>query len=189
MLPSDVHKAFGNLDIYLLDQILKNRFAEAQNLLDAGCGEGRNLKYFVDNGVDVYGNDLDPMAIKMAEMTYKSVPKGHFAVTSIEDLSYPPASFDIILCAAVLHFARDQKHFDSMLEKLVSTLKPNGILFIRMATDIGLETTIDSPFSFHLPKDSIGTTFSSRGLHFVEPWKSVVVESKRSMGTFILSKS
>ena len=34
---------FGDIDIYLFDQILKNRFAPEMKILDAGCGGGRNL--------------------------------------------------------------------------------------------------------------------------------------------------
>ena len=62
----ELNKLVGNVDIYLLDHILKGTFEGKIKLLDAGCGEGRNLKYFINNGFDIYGVDSNPMAIKMA---------------------------------------------------------------------------------------------------------------------------
>ena len=46
----ELNHLLGNIDIYLLDQILKDRFKKSFKILDAGCGEGRNLIYFVRNG-------------------------------------------------------------------------------------------------------------------------------------------
>lgn len=48
-----LNKLLGNIDIYLLDQILKGRFTKEMRILDAGCGEGRNLIYFLHEGFQV----------------------------------------------------------------------------------------------------------------------------------------
>ncbi|RYE38052.1 MAG: class I SAM-dependent methyltransferase, partial [Sphingobacteriales bacterium] len=48
----------GQTDIYLLDQILKQRYVSGQRVLDAGCGTGRNLHWFMRNGFNVVGTDL-----------------------------------------------------------------------------------------------------------------------------------
>ncbi len=186
---TDCNNIFGNIDIYLLDQVLKGRFGGKPKLLDAGCGEGRNLKYFVYNSFEVYGNDVNPLAIKMTRMIYKSIPTEHFIESSIEDLDFNVGSFDAIICAAVLHFANDEAHFKIMLQKLSVLLKQDGILFIRMATNVGLNKNAIPDFPFILEKEKIGSTFSAVGLSFIEPWKSVSVEGQRSMGTFILSKN
>jgi hypothetical protein len=45
----ELNQLLGNIDIYLLDQILKARFEKHCKILDAGCGEGRNLIFFVRN--------------------------------------------------------------------------------------------------------------------------------------------
>ena len=114
--------------------------------------------------------------------------KDNFTVKAIEDLTYPSKFFDIILCGAVLHFAKSQNHFDQMLDQLAKLVKKGGVLFIRMATNIGIDGITNSTFTYHLNEDEIHDTFSKRNLIFIEPWKSVVVEGQRSMGTFILSK-
>jgi hypothetical protein len=38
-----VKEIFGNIDIYLFDQILKERYATKDIILDAGCGKGSNI--------------------------------------------------------------------------------------------------------------------------------------------------
>lgn len=183
-----LNKALGNVDIYLLDQILKGRFEGKLKLLDTGCGEGRNLHYFAENGYSVFGCDPNPMAIKMAQMTYKNVPRENFIVSAIEELILPEASFDAIICAAVLHFAKDESHFNKMLSNLSRLLKKDGVLFIRMATTAGVETKPNQGFSYVLPKENIDVVFANAGLQLLEPWKSVVVNDQRSMGVFTLSK-
>ncbi|MEQ8927401.1 MAG: class I SAM-dependent methyltransferase [Fulvivirga sp.] len=185
----DLNNAIGNIDIYLLDQILKGRFENCTNLLDAGCGEGRNLNYFINSGINVFGCDTNPIAIKMARMSHKQVPAENFISSSIEELTLPENSFDAIICAAVLHFASDEIHFHKILDKLVSLLKQGGILFIRMATDVGISVNQRSGFTYLLPKNEIENTFTKRGLQLIEPWKSVVVNGERSMGVFTLLKT
>ncbi|HEY0460761.1 MAG TPA: class I SAM-dependent methyltransferase, partial [Pyrinomonadaceae bacterium] len=58
------HQIFGDIDIYLFDQILKNRFTDRMNILDAGCGAGRNLIYFLKSGCKVFGVDQNGEAIQ-----------------------------------------------------------------------------------------------------------------------------
>ncbi|QSE97978.1 class I SAM-dependent methyltransferase [Fulvivirga lutea] len=185
----DLNKQFGNIDIYLLDQILKGRFENCSNLLDAGCGEGRNLTYFENRGLNIYGCDTNLMAIKMARMSHKNIPSENLLNSSIEDLELPEQYFDAIICTAVMHFAKDEKHFHQMLDKLVLLLKNEGILFIRMATDVGIQSKQSNGFTYLLPESDIENTFTKRGLQFIEPWKSVVVKGERSMGVFTLLKT
>src|SRR5687768_1641778 len=54
---------FGNIDIYLFDQILRGRIAAGMRVLDAGCGSGRNLIYLLRSGYEVFGADADPQAV------------------------------------------------------------------------------------------------------------------------------
>ena len=188
MHQKELNKLVGNVDIYLLDQILKGTFDNSRRILDAGCGEGRNLQYFVNNRLDVYGVDINPMAIKMARMTYKNIPFDQFLVENLTALPHKDGYFDSVICMAVLHFATNEKEFKLMLSELSRVLKSGGQLLIRMATDVGLTRVDNGPFNFLLEGSKIDVTFAQAGLFLSEPWKSVVVEGKRSMGTFLLNK-
>lgn len=186
---SELNKAVGNIDIYLLDQILKGRFEGKKRVLDAGCGEGRNMTYFLNNGYDVYGIDSNPLAIKMLHMMHKTIPKDHFLDGKLEMLPWKDYFFDAIICSAVLHFAQDRDAFYEMIEELKRVLNQQGILFIRMASTIGLEKTDDDSFSYLLTPEDIDRLVNSSGFEKVEPIKTVLVEGQRSMATLVLSKS
>src|SRR5690606_4649941 len=48
----------------------------------------------------------------------------------------------LVICNAVLHFAENQHHFDLMLRTAWELLKPDGHLFVRTASSIGIEHLI-----------------------------------------------
>jgi 2-polyprenyl-3-methyl-5-hydroxy-6-metoxy-1,4-benzoquinol methylase len=60
----NARELFGDIDIYLFDQILKNQFSALMKILDAGCGEGHNLVYFLRNGFEVYGIDQNRQPVE-----------------------------------------------------------------------------------------------------------------------------
>jgi len=188
MHQKELNNLVGNVDIYLLDQILKGTFDNTRKILDAGCGEGRNLQYFVKNHLEVHGVDINPLAIKMARMTYKTVPLDQLQVENLSELPHRDGYFDSVICMAVLHFATNENEFILMLSELTRVLKSGGTILIRMATTVGLDETKNAGFPFLLEASKIDVTFAQLGLFFSEPWKSVVVEGKRSMGTFLLHK-
>jgi len=54
---------FGGIDIYLFDQLLKERIVPGLRILDAGCGSGRNLVYFFRAGYEVFAIDESSEAL------------------------------------------------------------------------------------------------------------------------------
>jgi tellurite methyltransferase len=143
MLQNQLQETFGDIDIYLFDQLLKGRFDDCRRILDAGCGNGRNLVYFLRNGFDVHGVDQNQEAVaearNLARQLQPSADMDNFRVALVEDLPFADATFDLVICSAVFHFARDHQHFDSMLRSAWRVLKPGGFLFARLASDIGIE--------------------------------------------------
>ena len=63
MINADVTTVLGETDIYLIDQIMKGRYKAGDVLLDAGCGKGRNLHWFLRNGFEIYAIDANPLVI------------------------------------------------------------------------------------------------------------------------------
>src|SRR5579884_2661782 len=86
---------FGPIDIYLFDQILRGNIAPGMRIVDAGCGNGRNLVYLLREGYDVYGFDQSAEAIEqvraMASGLRPELSPGHFRVACIEQ---PPFGDD-----------------------------------------------------------------------------------------------
>ena len=144
----ELRRQFGGIDIYLFDQLLKGRFDRRTRVLDAGCGDGRNLVYFLRAGFSCFGVDGDPGAIdrvrRLASTLAPDLPETNFVVGQLDRLEHGDASMDAVVCSAVLHFAEDEAHFGRMVEELWRVLGPNGLFFTRLASNIGLEAVVPS---------------------------------------------
>ncbi|RFZ85808.1 class I SAM-dependent methyltransferase [Mucilaginibacter terrenus] len=198
-----LQQQFGNIDIYLFDQLLKGTFSNCQTILDAGCGGGRNLIYFLQNGYNVFGVDPNPDAVAqvrdMAAVLAPNLPSTNFIVTPAEDLPFADASFDLVISSAVLHFAETIEHFDAMVTSMWRVLKPGGYFFARLASDIGIEGKV-MPLGnnrYLLPDGSerflvnqqilLNYTRDLNGELF-EPIKTTNVQNLRCMTTWCVQK-
>ena len=199
----DLNHLLGNIDIYLLDQILKARFDKNFKILDAGCGEGRNLIYFIRNDYKVWGIDKNADSIQMLKYLVKSInksyPQDRFITGNVEALPYHDHEFDALVSSAVLHFAENKKHFFSMIGEMDRVLKPEGTLFARIATDVGMENKVkrvgdgkfalpDGSIRYLLTKDQLHQILEDFSYEFIEPFKTVIFDEKRCMSTLVLKK-
>ena len=170
-------------------------------ILDAGCGPGRNLVYLLREGYEVFASDQNPEAIAQTRALVAALaphlPAENFRVEPIEAISYPDATFDLVLCSAVLHFARDDAHFNAMLENLWRMLKPNGLFFCRLASTIGMPRQHLKDHRFLAP-DGIERYCVDEALlmhlttklngQLVDPIKTTIVQNQRCMTTWVVRK-
>ena len=194
-----LQEQFGNIDIYLFDQLLRGRFTPGMRVFDAGCGAGRNLVYLLRSGYDVCGNDADAGAVAETRALAESLAPGSrhdFRVETIEQTSFPDHHADVVLASAVLHFARDERHFESMLRQMWRVLKPRGLFFARLASTIGIERDVrsvgggrhrlpDGSERFLVDADNIESWTAELGGTLVDPIKTTVVHQQRSMTTWV----
>ncbi len=189
----------GNTDIYLIDQIMKGRYKAGDLILDAGCGEGRNLHWFIKNGCQVYGVDQNENTIDNIRTANPEISKNRFTVSNVEHLIFEGNFFDHIISSAVLHFAKDHLHFKMMFKEMLRVLKPGGTLFIRMTTAHGMEAILSKNKSgvYPLPDGTERYLLSLKMLKelsekwkfsLVEPFKTVLVNKERSMCVVVLRK-
>jgi 2-polyprenyl-3-methyl-5-hydroxy-6-metoxy-1,4-benzoquinol methylase len=182
--------SFEKMDVYLLDQILKGRVHKNLNILDAGCGSGRNSIPLLQSGFQVAC--IDP---KQQDF---GVFQDQFTNSSIEEYQ-SDESFDFIICNAVLHFSENHQHFNKLIQKLISLLDLNGILFIRMTSDIGIFTQKEASDGVFMLKDGSTRYLVTRSqitsmcneykLSLIEPVKTTLVEDLRAMTTIVLKKN
>ena len=141
--PLDLQEQFGQIDIYVFDQILRGNITPAMRILDAGCGYGRNLVHLLREGCEVFAVDANPEAVDhvraLAAELAPTLPPGNFRVCPIEKMPLPDDFADVVLCNSVLHFAHDDAHFLAMLEELWRVLRPGGLLFCRLGSRIGMD--------------------------------------------------
>jgi tellurite methyltransferase len=194
---------FGQIDIYLFDQLLRGRIAPGMRILDAGCGAGRNLVYLLQH-FEVCGADSDPRAIaavrRLAATLAPRLPAENFREESIEEMSFPNAFADVVISSAVLHFASDDHHFEGMLQGTWRVLKPGGLFFCRLASSIGIERLI-KPLSGrrHLLPDGserylvdaplLTSLTEQLGATPLDALKTTVVQNQRSMTTWVLRRN
>jgi tellurite methyltransferase len=194
---------FGDIDIYLFDQILKGRFTPGMKILDAGCGGGRNLIYFLQSGFDVYGVDQSPESIayvrQLAQHLAPHLPPENFQRATVEEAVFTDDFFDAVLSSAVLHFAADEAHFREMLSAMWRQLKPGGLFFARLASSIGIEHLVqpiearryllpDGSERFLVDEAFLLERTTQLGGEWLEPLKTTNVQNLRCMTTWVLRK-
>jgi len=198
----DLRAEYGEIDIYLFDQLLRGRFDRRRRVLDAGCGAGRNLPFFLRRGFDVRAIDADPAAVRavrdLASSLNPTLPLEQIQQGSLSALPWPDASADAVICSAVLHFARDDQDFGAMVQELWRVLAPGGLFFARLATSIGLEGAISTPTGrVRLPDGSdryivdeptILSWSAKLGGRLADPIKTTNVQNMRCMTTWVLEK-
>lgn len=201
--PTNLTEIFGQIDIYLFDQILRGRIPQGSRVLDAGCGTGRNIHYLLNAGYDVSAADADPNAIsevmRLAADLNATLPPTNFRREPVEAMSFPDESMDVILSIAVLHFALNDEQFEAMLESIWRVLKPGGLFFCRLASNIGMEfKMIQKKGRRHLLPDGTERYLVDEaflldwtrrlGGVLLDPLKTTVVQNQRCMTTWAVRK-
>lgn len=202
-IAAQLQAQFGDLDIYVFDQLLRGRIDAPMTVLDAGCGPGRNLVFLLRAGCNVLAADERPDAIarvrQLAAQFAPHLPAENFRVEAVENLSFPPQSVDVVICVAVLHFARDTAHFDAMLDRLWSLLRPGGLLLARLASSIGIENRIvhladrryllpDGSERFLVDEAFLAERLRARGGSLCDPLKTTNVHNQRCMTTWVVRR-
>ncbi|RPJ69770.1 MAG: class I SAM-dependent methyltransferase [Acidobacteria bacterium] len=199
----DLGAEFGRIDIYIFDQLLRGRIAKRCTILDAGCGDGRNLVYLLRNGYQVYATDVSRASIltlrTLASKLAPHLPADNFRVEPVEAMSFPDGFADVVLSSAVLHFARDDDHFAAMLGGTWRALKPGGMLFCRLASSIGMEDRMrplggrrfvmpDGTERYLVDERMLLETTRGLGGELLDPIKTTIVQDQRCMTTWVVRK-
>ncbi len=202
-----LQEQFGQIDIYLFDQLLKGRIAPGMRVLDAGCGYGRNLVYLLREHYEVFGVDADPDAIaavrSLADSLHPTLPASNFRVQKVEAMSFPDACFDAVLSNTVLHFSRDEAHFLAMMQEMWRVLRPGSVFFCRLASIIGMHEpglfhqhlggrrylSPDGAERFAVDEAFLMSVTMQLGGQLLDPLKTTVVQQQRCMTTWVVRKN
>ncbi len=197
----DLVSAFGSIDIYLFDQLLRRRIAPGMRVFDAGCGHGRNLVHLLQAGYDVCAVDTDPAAIeavrRLAASLAPSLSPDNFRAERLDAHSFADGSADVVISSAVLHFARDDDEFGAMLLGSWRVLAPGGLFFCRLASSIGIEGEVrrisgrryalpDGSERYLVDEDLLLSWTRRLGGQLADPIKTTVVQHQRAMTTWAL---
>ena len=197
----NVQEQFGQIDIYVFDQILRGNIAPGMRVLDAGCGYGRNLMHLLREGCEVFAVDASVEAVAhvraLAAELAPDLPTDNFRIGLIEKMEFPDAFADVVICNSVLHFARDEAHFLAMLEDLWRTVRPGGMLFCRLGSRIGMNferlrgnvfRINDGSEWFLVDEAELMRMTDQMNAVMVDPLKTTIVQDYRCMTTWVLRK-
>jgi tellurite methyltransferase len=199
----DLERQFGEIDIYLFDQLLRGRIRPGMRVLDAACGGGRNLVYLLQSGFDVFATDADVRAVdavrRLAAQLAPQLPAENFRAEPVERMTFPDAFADVVVSSAVLHFARDDAQFDAMVREMWRVLKSGGMLFCRLASSIGMEDRVvriagrrfglpDGSERYLVDEAMLMDLTAHLGGRLLDPLKTTVVQNQRCMTTWVVRK-
>jgi len=197
----NVREQFGQIDIYVFDQILRGNIGPGMRVLEAGCGYGRNLVHLLREGYEVFAIDLDTDGVdhvgRLSASLNTGLPAENFLVGSIEQMPFPDEFADVVICSAVLHFSRDDEQFHAMLAELWRVLRPGGMLFCRLGSRIGMDferlegglfQMPDGQHWFLVDEDMLLDLTDELNAVLVDPLKTTIVQDHRCMTTWVLRK-
>jgi SAM-dependent methyltransferase len=197
----DVQEQFGQIDIYVFDQILRGNIAAGMKVLDAGCGYGRNLVYLLREGAEVFALDADAAGVAhvkaLAAELAPRLPAENFRLGAIEKMPFADEFADVVICNSVLHFARDEEQFLAMVTELWRVLRPGGMLFCRLGSRIGMEFERlrgqiyrigDGSEWFLVDEAALLDMTRQMDAVLVDPLKTTVVQDYRCMTTWVVRK-
>jgi SAM-dependent methyltransferase len=200
-IPLTIQEQFGQIDIYVFDQILRGNIAPGMTVLDAGCGYGRNLVHLLREGCQVFAIDANADGVEHVRQLSASLgaglPAENFQVGCIDAMPFPSGMADAVICNAVLHFARDEAHFQAMLNELWRVVKPGGMLFCRLGSRIGMDfenvrenifVVGDGSEWFLVDEEMLMDLTEERNAVLVDPLKTTIVQDFRCMTTWVLRK-
>jgi SAM-dependent methyltransferase len=192
---------FGQIDIYVFDQILRGNIEPGMKVVDAGCGYGRNLVYLLRMGCEVFAVDANAEGVEHVKALAKEIapalPAENFRVAAVEKMPWADGFADVAICNSVLHFAADERQFLAMVEELWRVLRPGGLLFCRLGSRIGMEFPRvrgniyqigDGSEWFLVDEAALMNMTQQMDAVLVDPLKTTIVQDYRCMTTWVVRK-
>jgi ubiquinone/menaquinone biosynthesis C-methylase UbiE len=119
-------------DIVQLVKLFKKE--KVKNILDIGCGEGRNCRYLAQKGFNVTGIDISKLAIKIARKKAKqSNLKIKYIVGDMKKLPsiFPENYFDAVISTQTI-FHGTIKDIRKTIEGIRKVTKNGGLVFVTL---------------------------------------------------------
>jgi 2-polyprenyl-3-methyl-5-hydroxy-6-metoxy-1,4-benzoquinol methylase len=96
-------------------------------VLEIGCGRGGFARYLLEQGADLVAADFSETALEIAQRRLVASPKCEILVADIQDIPFPPETFDVVVSLDTLEHVSDP---DRGLAELVRVAKTGGKLVI-----------------------------------------------------------
>ena len=135
-----------NSDTDLMDRLMELVPAGSRGL-DAGCGGGaRDVFFYWQKGYDIHGVDAIEENIAEACRLHPEIAERVAVADLREPLGYPDASFDFVLCNAVIQHIDPDTALGVTLPEFARLLKDGGVLQLMFKIGSGVATVYDKDY-------------------------------------------
>lgn len=160
--PAFYDRTINNDISYSYNQFLKYLPKKA-HILDAGCGVGRDIKYFLSQGCQITAFDASK---KMVELASKET--GIKVIHStFQDMDFDQVFDGVWAQASLLHVPYDETL--SVYKMIHRSLKPNGIFYASYKYGDGFMATKDRDF-YNMDEDEVKPYFKDL-FEILEIWQ------------------
>lgn len=96
-------------------------------VLDAGCGEGKNAAYLSRYGANVIAMDVSELAIQNAVSAWGALERVEWVRADVRGTEYPAKSFDIVIAYGLLHCMESEAEVLSVTSSMQAWTKKGGM--------------------------------------------------------------
>lgn len=132
----------------VLKTISRYGLRKDQDLLEIGCGEGRDSRIVLENGYNLTATDISPEAISYCKETAPDFEHNYFILDCLSD--HLEKTFDFIYAVAVVHMLVLDEDRNAFYRFIGDHLKKDGIALICTMGDGKYEMQTDINNAFEL---------------------------------------
>lgn len=134
----------------VMETIKKFGIGHSHNILELGCGEGRDAYPLLKQGYNVLATDISTAAIRYAQEKFPEFADSFAVLDCVAGAM--SGKFDFIYAVAVLHMLVDDADRDAFYTFIREHLNPKGIALICTMGDGAMERQTDISTAFELQK-------------------------------------
>ena len=132
-------------------------------ILDAGCGSGRDIKYFIEHGYQATGVDASAELCRLAS---------DFTKTKVLNISFEKIEFEnmfdgVWACASLLHITRAE--LPGIFKKLEIALKNSGVVYCSFKLG-DFEGDRNGRYFCDLTSETLVEVLNGTGLKVIKHW-------------------
>jgi release factor glutamine methyltransferase len=115
------------LDMKKFQEQFHQLLPHSAHILDIGCGSGRDLKYFKEQGHTAIGIEISKPLAQLAQEHSQCF----IHIQDFQNIPYPDKTFHgIWVCASLLHATKEE--FNNTWQEILRVTKPGAVIFLAL---------------------------------------------------------
>jgi len=172
------HTGWSDELVYNYDQPLRlkairkaiSRFrlvGDGDTALDIGCGTGDFIQLLSEAGARVTGLDVSQEAVRIARQRFQGNDRVEVITGKVEELDFPPESYDLVTSITVLQHIVDDRLFDRAVQNVTEVVKTGGNIILLETAPSKAPTGPDSHYVRARTRQEWIDAFAAKGCQLV----------------------